>query len=132
VTGGPDEIPVAVRELLQRDIDSVEQLEVLLLLHDRPERDWTADEVSAELRTNGLSTAARLDDLTARGLIEEVARPGAFRYGPRTAAQRRAVDGLAREYATRRVTVITLIFAKPIDRVRSFADAFRLRRDPDG
>ena len=41
----------------------------------------------------------------------------------------RAVAGLAREYAARRVTVIGLIFSKPVDKIRSFADAFRLRRD---
>lgn len=125
------EIPVAVRELIQQHIDSVEQLEVLLLLHDQPGRDWSAAEVSEELRTNEQSTATRLADLTARGLVAEGAARGVYRYAPRTHHLDAAVDGLAREYAVRRVSVITLIFAKPLDRIRSFADAFRFRRDSD-
>ena len=30
---------------------------------------------------------------------------------------------------TSRVTVIGMIFSKPIDKIRSFADAFRIRKD---
>ena len=40
-----------------------------------------------------------------------------------------AVVRLAKDYAERRVTVITLIFSKPVDKLRTFADAFRLRKD---
>jgi len=42
------------------------------------------------------------------------------------------VDGRAVgtwSYADRRVTVIGLIFSKPVDKIRSFADAFRIRKD---
>lgn len=125
------DMPAAVRELIQQHIDSVEQLEVLLLLHDQPDRDWSAAEVSGELRTNERSTATRLADLTARGLVAEGATRELYRYAPRTHDLNAAVGGLAREYAVRRVSVITLIFAKPLDRIRSFADAFRFRRDSD-
>lgn len=125
------EIPTAVRDLIHQHIDSVEQLEVLLLLHDHGDRDWSAEDVSQELRTNQESTAARLADLTARGLVAEGATRDVYRYAPRTHDINAAVAGLAREYSVRRVSVITLIFAKPLDRIRSFADAFRLRRDSD-
>ncbi len=125
------EIPPAVRDLIQLHIDSVEQLEVLLLLHDHRDRDWSAGDVAAELRTNQQSTATRLADLTARGLVAEGSARDRYRFAPRTDDLAAAVDGLAREYAVRRVSVITSIFAKPLDRIRSFADAFRFRRDPD-
>ena len=29
------------------------------------------------------------------------------------------------------MTVINLIFSKPVDKIRTFADAFRLRKDED-
>jgi hypothetical protein len=125
------EIPANVRELILQHIDSVEQLEVLLLLHDHGDRDWSAEDVSGELRTNTQSTAMRLADLTARGLVAEGATRDVYRYSPRTHDVNAAVEGLAREYSVRRVSVITLIFAKPLDRIRSFADAFRFRRDSD-
>jgi hypothetical protein len=42
-----------------------------------------------------------------------------------------AVDGLAESYAKYRVAVIALIFSKPSERVRTFSEAFRLRRRKD-
>jgi hypothetical protein len=119
-----------VRDLLQL-LDSVEQLEALLLLHRRPDRDWTAEEVSEELRTNAQSVATRLDGLRFSGLVGPGHGAGTHRYAPRTRDLLDAVDALAEEYSVRRVSVITFIIAKPSDRIRSFADAFRLRRDPD-
>jgi hypothetical protein len=55
----------------------------------------------------------------------------AYGYAPRSAELDAAVQGLAREYALRRVTVIGLIFSNPVDKIRSFADAFRIRKDRD-
>jgi hypothetical protein len=40
----------------------------------------------------------------------------------------RQVTRLAETYATRRVSVIQLIVANPMDSVTTFADAFRLRK----
>ena len=40
---------------------------------------------------------------------------------------------LAACYVDRRVTIIGLIYGRPNDPIRQFADAFRIRReDPDG
>lgn len=123
-------LPARVRDLLQQ-LDSVEQLEALLLLHRRRDRDWTGLEVSEELRTNAQSIATRLDGLRAAGLVGPGAGQGTHRYAPRTREQLDAVDALAEEYSVRRVSVITYIISKPSERIRSFADAFRLRRDAD-
>lgn len=128
MSGG--KLPAQVRDLLQL-LDSVEQLEALLLMHRRADRDWTATEVSEELRTNAQSIDMRLDGLRDSGLIGPGVAPGTTRYRPRTRELLEAVDALAEEYSVRRVSVITFIIAKPSDRIRSFADAFRLRRDPD-
>jgi hypothetical protein len=67
----------------------------------------------------------------AAGGLASVAEgsPAQFRYEPRSADLADAVQALARAYADRRVTVIGLIFAKPTDKIRSFADAFRIRKD---
>lgn len=125
-------IPDEVRAFIAEHIDSVEQVEVLLLLRRSGDREWTADAVSDELRTNPGSAAERLADLTARRLIAPAGgapeRPG-YRYAPGTPALDQAVRGLDQAYAERRVSVINLIFSKPIDKIRTFADAFRLRKD---
>lgn len=123
VASGP--IPERVRRLIDAHIHSVEQLEVLLLVRRDPARAWTADEVSRELVTQEESVRARLEDLTARGFVR---REGvSYAYVPSRLDG--AVDELAQCYATRRVSIISLIFSKPSDAIRTFADAFRLRRD---
>ncbi len=121
-----------VRRFIVDHVDSVEQLEILLLLHQHPGRTWDAEAVARELRISALSAGDRLEDQARAGLLARVeGSPGRFRYAPGTPALDEAVSGLATAYAERRVTVINLIFSKPVDKIRTFADAFRLRKGED-
>jgi hypothetical protein len=123
-------IPEDVRNFLFQHIDSVEQLEVLLLLRMHADRGWSPEEVATELRTDARSVRERLDDLRGGGLL--AAEPeGGLRYAPKSPALDRTVHAVAQCYETHRVAIITLIFSKPSDRIRSFADAFRLRKEED-
>jgi hypothetical protein len=67
-----------------------------------------------------------LEDLRSRGLASE--SEGRYRYTPASEELDRIVDDLAESYAKYRVAVIGLIFARPSERITSFADAFRIRR----
>ncbi|WP_211193936.1 hypothetical protein [Pyxidicoccus fallax] len=110
-------------------IDSIEKLEVLLLLRARAEREWTAAEVALELRITDVSADARLADLTASGLLVcDAGRPEKFRYSPIRSEDVRSIAELAMAYAERRVSVITFIFSKPQNHVQGFADAFLFRK----
>ena len=51
-----------------------------------------------------------------------------YRYAPANEELNGIVDALAESYANYRVAVIGLIFARPSERITSFADAFRIRR----
>ena len=119
------------------------QLELLLLLAARADRASAPADLAAELRIDAGWVEGQLLDMAAKGLLESPdsadrsAPPPTttpqFRYRPRTPELARTVADLAQAYADRRVTVIGLIFSKPVDKLRSFADAFRLRKDrPDG
>jgi hypothetical protein len=123
------ELPPRVTALVRGHLNSVEQLEVLLLLARDASRSWTADEVAAELVSTPYSVAIRLDDLEKQGLL--VGDDDTYRYEPRTDELRAGVAELGEVYPKRRVSVINLIFAPPEDSLRSFSDAFRLRRDKD-
>ena len=119
-----------VEQFIYDNINSVEQLEVLLLLAAEPQREWSAARVSQELRIQPESAANRLADLHSRGILDS--KPEAepqYSYKPRTKALQDAVSGLVRTYKERRVAVISLIFSKPTDNVRVFADAFRLKKE---
>jgi hypothetical protein len=125
-------LPQRVQRFLMMHIDSIEKLEVLLLLRNRTERQWTASEVALELRITEASAAARLADLASSGLfVSNGEVPVAYRYSPAHSDDVRAISELATTYSERRVSVITFIFSKPQERVRGFANAFLLRKRED-
>ena len=126
-----NELPDDVRKVIADHITSVEQLEILLMLRGSPQDEWSARRVSEEMRTSDRSAATRLADLAARGFLasRQSGADALFRFEPASAWLRRATDLLAQAYAERRYTVIELIFSKPIDNLRLYADAFRFRKD---
>jgi hypothetical protein len=123
--GLPDDVVAFVVDHLS----SVAQLEILLLLVAREGTDVTPEVAARELRMDQGWAAAELSALVERGLLENGDGTGpAYRFAPKgpeaAALLRRVVDA----YAERRAAVITLIYEQPSKTVRTFADAFRLRR----
>jgi hypothetical protein len=124
------EIPQDVRRLLADHIESVVQVEILLLLHADPNRALTPADVAKELRIDAAYAQSELANLSVRGMLRTTDKQAnAYRYAPLTPQIDAAVRGLATAYADRRVTVIGLVYSKPPDQIRSFADAFRLRKE---
>jgi hypothetical protein len=122
------ELPGDVERLIADHFDSIERLEIVLLLRNRRPRDFAPGEVTTELRLGAASAAEQLSELARRGFVVEDGQPPRYRYGPDGPEKERLMHDLARCYAERRVTVITQIFSPRTDPVRSFADAFKLRR----
>lgn len=116
-----------VRRFLLQCIDSVEQLEVLLHLYRTPEQSWTSDSIALALYSNPASIARRLAGLYSNGLLN-LTSSSAYRYQPKTAELDATVSRLAETYRQRRVAVITVIASKPMENVRAFSEAFRLRK----
>lgn len=127
---GEEAIKPRVKQFITDHIESVMQLEVLLLVAAQPGRVWTSNELAQELRIDEAWVDGQLRAMATSGLVSmEEASPPRFRYDPRTAELGQAVAELAQAYADRRVTVIGMIFSKPVDKLRTFADAFRIRKD---
>lgn len=123
-------IPENVQRFIARHINSIEQLEVLLLLHAQPQRFWTAEEVANELRIDASSAKDRLQNLHQLNLLSPSSdSASSYQYAPSPHQVGQIIDELANVYAIRRVSVIQFIFSQPIDRIRVFADAFRLKKD---
>ena len=123
-------IPEEVRRLIAERIPTAEMLEIVLLLAGAPDRGWTADEVSRQVFTVPAAAIGSLEGLVARGLaVSDASANPSYRYAPATEELRRQVAALAGAYRASRVAVIQLVFARPADPLRSFADAFRMRRD---
>jgi hypothetical protein len=122
-------IPEAVRRFIVAHIDSVESLEILLLLFGGSAREFSASEVSRNLCTGLESAKAQLHQLHKAGLLAvAVADPPTYRFNPGS-PEAPVVADLEKIYKTRRVSVISFIYSKPTDPLRAFSDAFKLRKD---
>lgn len=119
-------VPPEVFQFIDRFIDSIEQLEVLLMLWRANGASLDPGAITRELGSNVESIVKRLANLALNGLSEE--ENGGFRYraDPHHEA---VVIALARSYHERRVSIITYIINNPNKSLRAFSDAFRLR-DP--
>jgi len=125
-------IPEAVRRLVAERIDSIAQLELLLLLYRSAPTAWDAPGIAAELRLEPAWAAGELAELCRRGLCAEVSESAArYRFQPSSADLAGAVKMLEACYADRRVTVVGLIYGRPAEPIRQFADAFRIRKEGD-
>lgn len=121
-------IPDDVYRFLVQCIDSVEQLEILLLLHKSLATEWSAEQVARTLYSNTQSVARRLAGLHAKELLVRSDSSSTYRYQPAKPETDATVSLLAELYRERRVAVITIIATEPMEHVRAFSDAFRLRK----
>jgi hypothetical protein len=124
----PGEFPAEIEQFIQQNIESLAQLEALLMLRSQPQRLWSADEVAKALYTSVDVCAALLADLERRRLLRFETQPQPrYQYQPADEQLDQIVASLATIYQERRVAVITQIYSKPVSNVQTFADAFRLR-----
>jgi hypothetical protein len=125
----PEAFPDRIRVFVEENLNSVEQLEVLLLLRQDAEKKWTAESVSQAIYTPVAAASKRLVDLVLRRLAVADESQLNFSYHPASSELEQLVDELATVYRDRRVAVISLIYSKPNDHVQAFADAFKFRKE---
>lgn len=119
-----------IRRFIHETFDSVVKLEVLLLLRGDADRAFGAAEVAAALQVSKDMMHAPLLELCGHGLLQpDQTDKTVFRYAPANQQLRSQVDAVAELYRVRRAAMVSLIYSQPIDRVRSFADAFKLRKE---
>jgi hypothetical protein len=126
--------PDDVTAFLLTHIDSIAQLEALLLLRADPRREWNAEALAKRLYISPRETAAVLDRLCADGFValsDQVLH--VYQYHPRSNELGQMVDQVAELYARYLIPVTQLIHSKPRTRIQEFADAFKLRKtEQDG
>ena len=120
-------IPDDVRRFIQASIDSVSQLEALLIVHEHPHTEWTVEALSARLYISLRQTSAILSRLAGDRLVTK--SNGGFRYQPETEELNKMVDRLAEAYAKHLVPITQLIHSKQGLRIREFPDAFDFRKE---
>ena len=125
-------ISADVQRFIEQHIRSVAQLELLLLLRTTSQQPWSPDDLAREMRVEPWWAQAELLNLCQRGLVEKLGdSPPRYRYQPRADELERAVTDVAQAFLLHRVRVIEVIYRQPSEQIRAFADAFRLRKEPD-
>ena len=122
-----NDFPTDVRQFIGQNIESLAQLESLLLLRRDAQQTWSSAALAKILYITPEMAAILLLDLARRGFATSVG--DGYRYQVKSEDVDRAIGQLARLYEDRRVAVISAIYSKPLDKVQTFADAFRLRKE---
>jgi hypothetical protein len=122
-------IPAHVLRFLEENIDTVPQLETLLMMSEAAERRWLIADVASRNYINEQRAADTIGALLRRGLVSsEESLPG-YRFNPATDELRAVVADLARCYPRNLSRVTELIHAKPSASIKEFARAFDLKKE---
>ena len=116
-------------EMVESILDSVWSLEVLLLLHNQAQREWTTADLVTDLRSSELVVSQSIRSLVEAGLAV-ADNDGSIRYSPVSADLAAFVDRLEYEYRARPTSVRRLIVGRSNSKLQSFSDAFVLRKPP--
>ena len=119
-----------LEKFIAAEINSLEQLEILLLLSGNPHKWWTAAGVYEVIKSSVQSVQDRLNEMVQRGMLrKETDNETRFQFGPTNDSIWRVTSELRDAYKERSVKVVQAIYSKPPDAVQEFARAFRVRKD---
>jgi hypothetical protein len=124
-------IPQDIVRFMQANIESLEQLELLRVLSEDPSKEWDLASLGQLAQANPQAAAAHLAALSARGLITVIVRGAEtwYRHGGGSPAKDKMLSRLLQMYKQRPVSMIRLVYEQATDRLRAFADAFRVRKE---
>jgi predicted transcriptional regulator len=121
---GDNEFPECLRLFIFQHFESVEQIEVLLLLKANSDQWNTPDQISKELRTNRSSVIKRLENLMAQGFIkQDQTSADNYQFCPKSNELAELTELLSTQYRIKRHTILEILFS-PAKNAKTFADAF--------
>ncbi len=106
-------------------IGSVSALELLILLRREPKRRYQVAELVRELRSSQLAVGQALDHLAKFGLVTGSPDPG-YNYQQGSAQLDAICERVEAAYVRRPVSLIRALLDGPDEKLRQFADAFRI------
>lgn len=119
-------IPLAVQQFLLTRINSIAQLEALLLLYSDPSQAWNCSEISRQLYIDEAVCAELLQGLTRQGLVIKKDARYSFYCDP--ADVESTVRMVQEHYTKHLIPVTNLIHSKP-NRIQEFANAFKINKE---
>lgn len=125
----PPPISPRVLKFIAEKIDSVAELETLLIMSDDEHRPWSVREIAARLYTEAPKADRILEALARRELISAEGESARFRFSPAHSDDRKAFAEVADAYRRNLVAITTYIHSKASGSVKEFARAFDLKKD---
>jgi hypothetical protein len=119
-----------VLAFINESIRSVWSLEILVAMMSNPRRSWQTEELVREVRGSTAVVLTSMSALVDAGLVAAGAA-GEFSYQPKSAERGALAEKLVRAYSERPVAVVKAILTAPSDKVRTFADAFIVKKKRD-
>lgn len=122
-----------IKQFVNQYISSVASLELLLLMRKHPGKRWTMESLCLELRSNSFHIEYLLNELSTAELIqqEKLNSYSTFFYSGHSKWEA-VISSLEQTYMQKRLSVINLIYMHPVDKIRTFANAFKIRKDWHG
>ena len=125
----PD-FPEELRSFIQETIPSVDAAELLLVLAQNPDREYQVSALIDAMRPTAVSEPAvrrYLSHFQVVGVVE-ANENNAYVYRPASPDLDGLVRALTKVYNERPVTLVRMIYAPRDEKIRSFADAFRIKK----
>lgn len=126
----PSEFPAELKDFLSRYVGSLAQLELLLTLRRDPTQSMSVAILARQLYIDTDMCTRIVGDLERLGFLTAGEAGGEYRYQPASSELDARLGELEAVYRHRPVAVITEIYSRPVDKVQTLADAFRLRKEP--
>jgi len=127
---GDPVVPLEVQHLVLAHIDSIAQLEALIMMRNAPDTWWPSSTLAERLYIGERACRAELDALKDHGLLharqEDIG--WRYRYSPSRGELREFVDRLVYYYSKHLVVISNLIHSKPRTRLHEFSEAFSLKK----
>ncbi|MGE3262732.1 MAG: hypothetical protein AB7K68_13200 [Bacteriovoracia bacterium] len=125
-----DSLPEDVKKFITLYIESVEQILVLQILFENPERAWTIPELTLELRSANSSIERRLNNFYSSGVLWPPAKEGdKIIFSPKGNEMEKSIRLLIKAFRERPSTTVEMIYSRPAQAIQAFADAFKIRKD---
>jgi hypothetical protein len=125
----PQDIPADIHAFLSHRIDSVPQLETLLMMSEGGDQAWTMEAVSSRTYVSAATARSVLEALQRNGLIAADEPAHGYRFRPHDPADAALVARVAGYYRANLVLVATLIHEKARSSIQEFARAFEFKKD---
>lgn len=123
------DIPPEVWNFVETNIDTVPQLEALLLIYGTEDRSWKAEEIAARIYVALESAHGILEALRRRGLLVVSEDSLGYRRSPATDTTNALIAKVSDAYRRHLVPIATFIHSKASASVREFARAFEIKKD---